>query len=166
MLKNKGSVLITVLILLLVLSIMVVSVAQQVLLQQKMASNLYQSEIMHQQAEVALLQAEQFVEHMPIDLLHADFTGEDGLYSYDANRDYHNPVMWMNNRLIHLPADGSNGDKPIPVRYMIEKISGFTDQNSGLSQASLLNSRYFRVTARSSDILNGSFVILQSFYRR
>jgi len=155
--NQRGSVLITALILLLVLSLMGIAISERVLLQQKMASNLRQSEVLHQQAEANLLLAEQNIEQASVVALR---TVQSSAVGYSVQRDYNNSKTWELSPSI-FTKDSNAGS----IRYIIEKLDSFNELGSGLGQPKLIESTYFRVTARSHSKL-GVYVILQSYYKR
>lgn len=150
---QKGSMLITVLILLIIISLMAIAISQRVLLQQKMASNLHQSQVLHQQAETNLLLAERSIEEKDIKSLLSES------FKQEVDYNYKDAKTWK------VIMGSATDPSEVSVRYIIDKLEYFNDLDSGLGRPKLVESSYYRVTARSSEAFAGTFVILQSFYR-
>lgn len=181
---QRGAVLITGLIFLVVLTLLGTTALQSTILEEKMAGNLRDETLAFQAAEAALRSGERFLEQVTI----PEFNGSNGLYhhacSSASNPDTEgeevdephscsptpDPVTGMawdadDSREIDVTMDGVANQS----RYFIEQLpsvpqmgDGGSAQQSGAS----LNANMFRIVARGTGGTETAIVLLQSTYRR
>ncbi len=181
---QRGAVLITGLIFLVVLTLLGTTALQGTVLEEKMAGNLRDETLAFQAAEAALRSGEQFLEQVTL----PEFNGENGLYHYacssvpdsgaeDENADEPlscpstpDPVTGMNwNADDSIEADVAMEGVANQPRYFIEQLpsvplmgDGGSAQQSGAS----LNASMFRIVAQGTGGTETATVLLQSTYRR
>ncbi|MXS80691.1 pilus assembly protein PilX [Nitrosomonas sp. GH22] len=181
---QRGAVLITGLIFLVVLTLLGTTALQSTILEEKMAGNLRDETLAFQAAEAALRSGERFLEQITI----PEFNGSNGLYHHACssapNPDTEgeevdephscsptpDPVTGMawdadDSREIDVTMDGVANQS----RYFIEQLpsvpqmgDGGSAQQSGAS----LNANMFRIVARGTGGTETAIVLLQSTYRR
>lgn len=179
---QRGAVLITGLIFLVVLTLLGTTALQGTVLEEKMAGNLRDETLAFQAAEAALRSGEQFLEQVTL----PEFNGENGLYHYacssvsdaeDEDADEPlvcpptpDPVTGMNwNADDSIEADVAMEGVASQPRYFIEQLpsvplmgDGGSAQQSGAS----LNASMFRIVAQGTGGTEAATVLLQSTYRR
>lgn len=181
---QRGAVLITGLIFLVVLTLLGTTALQGTVLEEKMAGNLRDETLAFQAAEAALRSGEQFLEQVTL----PEFNGENGLYYFacssvpDADaegEDADEPLVcsptpdpvtgmnWDDNDSIE--ADVAMEGVASQPRYFIEQLpsvplmgDGGSAQQSGAS----LNASMFRIVALGTGGTEAATVLLQSTYRR
>lgn len=181
---QRGAVLITGLIFLVILTLLGTTALQGTILEEKMAGNLRDETLAFQAAEAALRSGERFLEQVTI----PEFNGSNGLYHHACssapNPDIEgeevdephscsptpDPVTGMawdadDSREIDVTMDGVANQS----RYFIEQLpsvpqmgDGGSAQQSGAS----LNASMFRIVARGVGGSETATVLLQSTYRR
>lgn len=178
---QRGAVLITGLIFLVVLTLLGTTALQGTLLEEKMAGNLRDETLAFQAAEAALRSGERFLEQVTL----PEFNGSDGLYHHacsakaedeDIDESFlctttPDPVAEMkwnagDSREIDVVAMEGVASQP---RYFIEQLpsvplmgDGGSAQQSGTS----LNANMFRIVARGTGGTETAAILLQSTYRR
>ncbi len=187
---QRGAVLITGLIFLVILMLIGTTAMQGTLLEEKMAGNLRDETLAFQAAEAALRSGERFLEQVTI----PEFNGSDGLYYYadcwgsesgagDEASDTagstgnacapENPATWSasdwsdaaKTRSAEIETDGV-ASQP---RYFIEQLPNISLMgNSGSAQqsGSLQTASIFRIVARGVGGNDTTAAILQSTYQR
>lgn len=179
---QRGAVLITGLIFLVVLTLLGTTALQGTVLEEKMAGNLRDETLAFQAAEAALRSGEQFLEQVTL----PEFNGENGLYHYACSsvsdvedEDADEPLVcpptpdpvtgmnWDDNDSIE--ADVAMEGVASQPRYFIEQLpsvplmgDGGSAQQSGAS----LNASMFRIVALGTGGTEAATVLLQSTYRR
>lgn len=181
---QRGAVLITGLIFLVVLTLLGTAALQGTVLEEKMAGNLRDETLAFQAAEAALRSGEHFLEQVTL----PEFNGENGLYHYacssvpDSDAEGENadeplscpptpdPVTGMNwSADDSIEADVTMEGVANQPRYFIEQLpsvplmgDGGSAQQSGAS----LNASMFRIVAQGTGGTEAATVLLQSTYRR
>lgn len=186
--SQRGAVLITGLIFLVILMLLGTTAMQGTLLEEKMAGNLRDETLAFQSAEAALRSGERFLEQVTI----PEFNGSDGLYFYadcwksesETEGEAENtgnsnacapedPTEWSvdnwsdgtKTRLVEVETDGV-ASQP---RYFIEQLPNISLMgNSGSIQhsGSPQTASIFRIVARGVGGNNTTTAILQSTYQR
>lgn len=162
--RQRGAVLITGLIFLIILTLMGTTAMQGTLLEERMAGNLRDETLAFQAAEAALRSGERFLEQVTL----PEFNGSDGLYHH-ADSPMPDPVNWQDwetsGKTIDVTMDGVASEP----RYVVEQLpsvplmgEGGSAQQSGSS----LNATMFRIIARGVGGNDATMVVLQSTYRR
>lgn len=162
--RQRGAVLITGLIFLVVLTLLGTTALQGTLLEEKMAGNLRDETLAFQAAEAALRSGEAFLEQVAIPV----FDGSDGLYHH-ASSPAPEPVSWLDWETAGRTADTFIDGVASQPRYIIEQLvsvplmdTGGSAQQSGSS----LNTNMFRIVSRGVGGTQAAIVLLQSTYRR
>ncbi len=161
--RQRGVVLMTGLIFLVMMTLLGVTAMQTTMLEEKMAGNLRDENLAFQAAEAALREGELFLEQITLPL----FDGSDGLYHH-ASSPAPEPITWsgwsISSRTIGTTMEGV-ASQP---RYIIEQLVGIPLGTGGSVQqsATSLISNMYRVTARGVGGTESAIVILQSTYRR
>lgn len=160
--RQKGVVLITGLIFLVMMTLLGVTAMQTTMLEEKMAGNLRDENLAFQAAEAALREGELFLQQITLPV----FDGANGLYHH-ASFPAPDPLSWSewstSGRTIATTMPGV-ASQP---RYIIEQLisvplSGESVQQSAIS----LTSTMYRIIARGVGGTESAMVILQSVYRR
>ena len=167
---QKGVVLFISLVLLLVLTIIGVSSVQTTSLEQRMARNSHDSVLAFQAAEVALRDAETFLETVVDPAVSFPAAGTGGYTQsapYTDTEHWDAPGLWSGSGSVVAPTTVAGVDEP--PRYIIEWVATVdTDNNPYLqssSYASAVNSvEIFRITARGVGGSTNARVILQSTF--
>ncbi|BBL35856.1 hypothetical protein Nstercoris_02133 [Nitrosomonas stercoris] len=181
--RQRGAVLITGLIFLVVLTLLGTTALQGTVLEEKMAGNLRDETLAFQAAEAALRSGERFLEQVTL----PEFNGVDGLYHYmcssivDPSAEEEeeesltcpstpDPVAEMDwNTVDSRDVDVAMEGVASQPRYFIEQLGNISLQgNSGSAQQSgtALDATMFRVVARGVGGTETATVLLQSTYRR
>lgn len=162
--RQRGAVLVTGLIFLVILMLLGTTALQGTLLEEKMAGNLRDETLAFQAAEAALRSGERFLEQVTL----PEFNGSDGLYHH-ADSPVPDPVNWQDwetsSKTIDVTMDGVSSEP----RYVIEQLPSVPLMGEGGSaqqSGSLLNASMFRVIARGVGGNDATMVVLQSTYRR
>ncbi|SDH73513.1 PilX N-terminal domain-containing pilus assembly protein [Nitrosomonas sp. Nm132] len=171
--RQRGVVLMTGLIFLVMMTLLGVTAMQTTMLEEKMAGNLRDENLAFQAAEAALREGELFLEQITLPL----FDGTGGLYCYNPTNpndpcnlppDSYPVTTWSG-----WPASGRSINATIAgvasqPRYIIEQLVSIPLGTGGSVQqsATSLTSNMYRVTARSVGGTESAIVILQSTYRR
>jgi len=179
--RQRGAVLVTGLIFLVILMLLGTTAMQGTLLEERMAGNLRDEMLAFQAAEAALRSGERFLEQVTL----PEFNGKNGLYHHacsdeavdeDIDESFlctttPDPVAEMkwnagDSREIDVVAMDGVASQP---RYFIEQLpsvplmgDGGSAQQSGTS----LNANMFRIVARGTGGTETAAILLQSTYRR
>ncbi len=153
--RQKGAVLIVSLIILLVMTMIGVTAMQTTTMEERMAGNMRDQNFAFQAAEIALRDAEDFIEGL---VNTSSFNGTDGLHGLaDTEPDYATSATWSSSTSSRAygtdtGAPAVNGVQTQP-RYFIKivSVSGGTT---------------FRITARGTGQSNDSQVLLRAYYAR
>lgn len=154
--RQKGAVLIVSMIILLVMTMIGVTAMQTTTMEERMAGNMRDQNFAFQAAEVALRDAEDFIEGI---INTSGFNGTEGLHGLaDTEPDYANSATWsstVSSRAYGTDtgAPAVNGVQTQP-RYFIKIIS----VSGGTTT--------FRITARGTGQSNDSQVLLRVYYAR
>ncbi|WP_350281830.1 PilX N-terminal domain-containing pilus assembly protein [Nitrosomonas sp.] len=162
--SQRGAVLVTGLIFLVILMLLGTTAMQGTLLEERMAGNLRDETLAFQAAEAALRSGERFLEQVTL----PEFNGSDGLYHH-ADSPAPDPVNWQDwetsGKTIDVTMDGVASEP----RYVIEQLPSVPLMGEGGSaqqSGSLLNASMFCVIARGVGGNDVTMVVLQSTYRR
>lgn len=177
---QRGAVLITGLIFLVVLTLLGTAALQGTVLEEKMAGNLRDEMLAFQAAEAALRSGERFLEQVTL----PEFNGENGLYYFACSLasnsveedqdlgtclsmpDLHTEMDWdASGRAIDVIVDSVTSQP----RYVIEQLASVSlmgDGGSAQQSGSSLNARVFRVIARGVGGTEVATALLQSTYQR
>ncbi|HBZ29300.1 MAG TPA: hypothetical protein DEO56_01675 [Nitrosomonas nitrosa] len=166
--RQRGVVLVTGLIFLVILTLLGVTAMQTTILEERMAGNLRDENLAFQAAEAALREGELFLEQITLPV----FDGSNGLYRYDPKNPDNpssapNPITWSgwstSGRTINVTIQGV-ASQP---RYIIEQLDSISIAGGSAQQsAQSLTSTMFRITARGVGGSETAVVFLQSTYRR
>lgn len=178
---QRGAVLITGLIFLVVLTLLGTTALQGTLLEEKMAGNLRDETLAFQAAEAALRSGERFLEQVTL----PEFNGSDGLYHHacsakaedeDMNESFlctttPDPVAEMkwnadDSREIDVVAMEGVASQP---RYFIEQLQSVPSmgvEGSAQQSGNALMDNMFRIVARGTGGTETAAIFLQSTYRR
>ncbi len=162
--QQRGVVLVTGLIFLVILTMLGTSALQGTLLEEKMAGNLRDETLALQAAETALRSGETFLEQVAIPV----FAGSDGLYHHTTAA-APDPKTWSSWESLGRTAGVSLDGVASQPRYIIEQLASIPQQgNQGSAQQSgtAADDEMFRILARGVGGTASAVVILQSFYRR
>lgn len=157
---QRGAVLVTSLMILLILTLLGVTAMQMMALEEKMTGNFAQKDIAFQRAEAGVRDAEDFLRG---DLPVFDNTG--GLYAAPVEGRWEG-LAWDNtDSLLYSRPDELNADKN--PRYYIEQIIATPADGGSLAVDALSDENIlFRITARGQgDGASSAEVILQSTFR-
>jgi type IV pilus assembly protein PilX len=177
--SQRGIVLVTGLIFLVILTLLGITALQSTILEEKMAGNLRDETLAFQAAEAALRSGEYFLEQVTIQ----EFNGENGLYYHacsneaegeDINESFlcsstPDPIAEMNwdtddSRAVDVTMERV-ASQP---RYFIEQLPSVPlmgNEGSAQQSPSVLSSM-FRIVARGTGGTETATVLLQSTYRR
>jgi type IV pilus assembly protein PilX len=171
--KHRGIALFISLVLLLVLTIIGVSSVQTTTLETRMARNEHDTLLAFQAAELALRDAEKFLETVVTTTLFSD-GGAKGLWTVaelgDANR-WETPGVWGSGTSVEAPSNAG----PVVVerpRYLIEHVASVIREenayqlNDPYSATAADRIEVFRITARGVGGTANAQVLLQSTYGR
>ncbi len=159
--NERGAVLITGLMILLILTLIGLAAMQTTTLQQKMAGNLGNRSMAFHASEAALRDGEAIVQTASL----ASFDGlTPGLYSLTSPADI-GALDWDASDSIAYT--GSLGDLASAPRYIVEDLGPLqTESDSFIAGAPVPEDNMFRVTARGVGGAPGAVAILQSTYLR
>ncbi len=163
--RERGSILIISLIILLVLTMLGISSMSTSTMEERMAGNSRDQSRAFQAAEVGLRQAEVFIDA----IASTEVFGQNaGLYALGNPADIESEETWTDQSSIQLPDDSVAGVSSQP-RYVVEHISsqGQDDINiGGYGESSGMEAiDTFRITVRATGGSNDTVVLLQSYYR-
>ena len=167
---QRGVVLFISLVLLLVLTIIGVSSVQTTSLEQRMARNSHDSVLAFQSAEVALRDAEKFLEAVVDPVLSFPAGGTGGYTQsapYTTTEHWTAPGLWTGSASVVAPTPVAGVDEP--PRYIIEWVATVATDNNPYLQSSSYSSaidsvEIFRITARGVGGSTNARVILQSTF--
>lgn len=161
---QRGIVLLTGLIFLVVLTLLGTSALQGTLLEERMAGNLRDETAAFQAAEAALRSAEVFLQQAALPA----FDGSGGLYHH-VFAPAPDPVGWPEWETHGRLAEGIIDDVASQPRYVIEQLVSVPAMGSGGSAQQSGNSAHanlFRIIARGVGGTRSAVVLLQSTYQR
>ena len=162
--QQRGVVLVTGLIFLVILTMLGTSALQGTLLEEKMAGNLRDETLALQAAEVALRSGEVFLEQVTIPV----FDGSNGLYHH-ATAGAPDPRMWDSWESLGRTAGATINGVASQPRYIIEQLPSVPPQGilgSAQQSGTSPDDEMFRIIARGVGGTTSAVVILQSTYRR
>lgn len=161
--RQRGVVLMTGLIFLVMMTLLGVTAMQTTLLEEKMAGNLRDESLAFQAAEAALREGELFLEQITLPV----FDGSDGLYHH-ASSPAPDPLTWSGWTASGRSISSTITGVATQPRYIIEQLVNIPLGTGGSVQQSAtpLTSSMFRVIARGVGGTESATVILQSNYRR
>lgn len=155
-----GAVLITSLAVLLVMTVLGVTAMQGTVLEERMARNILERDLVFQAAEAALRDGEHFLDSANLPA----FDGSNGLYQ-PAGRDL--PPVWQS-------VDWDNEARSYPgtlsgvggAQHIIEELPPVQQHGGSLRVAPLPDVAVYRVTARATSSDGAVIIVLQSTYLR
>jgi type IV pilus assembly protein PilX len=162
--QQQGVTLLTALMLLFIITLLTLSSVNSTLLDSKIASNLRDSDLSFQTAEITLKEAEKYIHNtVPLPV----FNDSNGLLPYEpeTTRDLANDIVWdsYSHADVSLPTILHVATSP---EYVIEQLPP-TGNNNGTLEAGLAQENaYYRVTARSEGATGSSIVVLQAVIKR
>lgn len=162
--SQRGAVLVTGLIFLVILTLIGTTALQSTLLEEKMAGNLRDETLAFQAAEAALRSGERFLEQVTL----PEFNGSDGLYHY-ADSPAPDLVNWKDWETSGKTADVVIDGVTSQPRYIIEQLPSVPlmgDSGSAQQSGASLNAIMFRIVAQGTGGTTATTVLLQSTYRR
>ncbi|MGZ8216461.1 pilus assembly PilX family protein [Methylomagnum sp.] len=172
---QTGSALIISLMILLILSLLGLSAVQVSTVEEKMAGNLRDANLAFQAAEIALRDGENFMlSRTPEEYAALDFNCTNGLYltgDFDCNGADATPI-WDNANMNWSDDDlavryvGSGLPEKLartPPAYIIERLAGV---NNTLEVPAVLDTGYYRITARGTGGSDTAVAVVQSIYKR
>jgi len=164
--QQRGVVLVTGLIFLVILTLLGTTALQGTVLEEKMAGNLRDETLALQAAEAALRSGEIFLEQVTIPV----FSGSDGLYHYaNPSTAAPDPKSWDGWDSLGKSANTIMEGVASQPRYIIEQLPSVPQQgNQGSAQQTGTNpdDEMFRIIARGVGGTANAVVILQTTYRR
>lgn len=159
--QQSGFVLLAALGLTLVISIIVVSAVNRAGSQQTMAASMKDKELSFQAAESVLRDAETFLVNSSEEALFGLFDDTNGYYSYDGGRDFLSDASW---------GDPQSSDKMYNIAesqsYIIEELPEILETDDSLAIPRTIDSRYYRVTAKSVGGTENASTVLQTVYKK
>jgi type IV pilus assembly protein PilX len=171
--KNRGIALFISLVLLLVLTIIGVSSVQTTTLETRMARNEHDTLLAFQAAELALRDAENFLETVVTTAVFSD-SGAGGLWTVaglgERNR-WEAPGVWDAGTSV-VASSNSGGVVAAPPRYLIEHVASVIREenayqiNDPYSATAADRIEVFRITARGVGGTLNAQILLQSTYGR
>ena len=163
--QQRGVVLITSLIFILVITLMGFAGMETSIQQEKMAGNMRNKQMAFQGAEAALLAAQEYLESSVLD----SFNGTNGLYQKTTNGSVRwedmSAVDWQDPTKVVLYSSGFQELSEQPS-YFIETYELGGDSDSLDLTKAVDDFQYYRITARARGQSPTALVILQSVYRR
>lgn len=160
--RQRGIVLMTGLIFLVMMTLLGVTAMQTTILEEKMAGNLRNENLAFQAAEAALREGELFLQQITLPL----FNGTNGLYHY-VSAPAPDPVTWAEWATSGRTIGATMADVASQPRYLIEQLASIPIAGGSVQQsATPLMSTMYRVIARGVGGTEAAVVILQSIYRR
>lgn len=163
--RQRGSILVISLIILLVLTVLGLSSMSTSTMEERMSGNTRDRARALQAAEVGLRRAETFIDT----IASVEAFGQNvGLYAEGVHPDIEDPATWTDDASIQLDADTVAGVASQP-RYIIEHMStqGQDDINiGGYGESSGMQALdTYRITVRATGGSDDAVVMLQSYYR-
>jgi len=166
---QNGAVLIVSLMLLVVMTLIGVTSMRTTIMQEKMTGNSRDISLAFQAAEIAIKDAEDFIENTLVSPAAAFDGATDGLYPANSNPDILAAATWAT---AVVYSDGDFSNVSTQPRYIIElggSIGAATDdinvggygESSGTSTLTA-----FRITARGTGGTDNAVILLQSNYGR
>lgn len=182
--KQRGSVLVVAMILLLVMSVIGMAGIEVIGLEEKMVFNMRDRQSAFEAAEATLLQAEEYVESGAVSIVNfADKGGAGGLYEAggdDTCNDASSGQVWekdwsegcyrvleSNDDAFAQLADSDTDDTSYTARYIIEELSDINIFDSlGVGSGDMKESFvYYRITAMAKGLTSSAEVRLQTVYK-
>ena len=174
--KQKGSVLIISLIILVAMTLIGITAMRTSVMQEKMAGNMRNKELALQAAEATLREAEQYIQDNVISTIAFDTDGSDGLYNYSlADDSTRNDRIWET--IIDWDSDAETLEYTAfstiyniskAPRYVIQHMASTGSENDKINMDNMGqgtgggNVEAFLITVRATGGNNDSAVILQS----
>lgn len=162
--NQKGVVLVTGLVFLVMMTILGVTAMQNTVLEERMAGNLRDENLAFQAAEAALREGERFLEQITLPA----FNGSDGLYHH-ASSPAPDPMTWTGWTTSGKTTTTTITGAASQPRYIIEQLVSvpFQGTKGSAQQSPVTNmSNMYRVIARGVGGTDSAVVVLQSIYRR
>ncbi len=164
--NERGAVLITGLLILVILTMLGLVAMQSSTLQEKMAYNMTNRTLAFQAAEAALREGEALLQSAVLPV----FDGSNGLYALNTNVDVLTLDWVANGRLMTDSAGNPQNlitGVAAPPRYIVEELGGLPSESGSLVAGTPLTDEVmYRVTARGVGSINAGEVILQSTFLR
>lgn len=161
--KQRGIVLVTGLIFLVMMTLLGVTAMQTTMLEEKMVGNLRDENLAFQAAEAALREGELFLQQISLPV----FDGSNGLYHH-ASSPAPEPISWSGWSTSGSPIATPMAGVASQPRYIIEQLVSIPLETGGSVQqsATTMTSSMYRIIARGVGGTETAVVILQSVYRR
>ncbi|MGB0664880.1 MAG: pilus assembly PilX family protein [Pontibacterium sp.] len=160
--KQKGSVLIITLILLVIMVFIGTAGIEVTSLEEKMAGSMRDRQIAFEGAEAALIAGEEYLESLVI--LPA-FDGTNGLYTPTSGDGLWKNWSALTTRTLS-PTDGGFSQLSAMPEYIIEELAAVSQDDSLEAGKAIEERKFYRITARAVGMTGSSEVILQSMYKR
>ena len=165
--KQKGSVLIISLIILIAMTLIGVTAMRTTVMEEKMTSNMRDKEIAFQAAEATLRFVEQQIQNNVISTVSFDNNSSVGHYdrSYDQIWDR---INWDDSDSLEYSAFDSSYNISTPPRYVIQHLATTGNENDKTNLDNIGqgtgggNVEAFLITVRASGLSDGGYVYLQS----
>ncbi len=164
---QKGSVLVISLIMLIAMTLIGITAMRTSIMEEKMTSNMRETELAFQAAEAALRAAEQNIQDNIISTVSFDTDGSDGLYDM-AHNDIWTAINWDNNdSLVYSDFDSTYNITTAP-RYVIQHLAttgndndktNLDNQGQGTGGGKV---EAFLITVRASGGADKAYAYLQS----
>lgn len=166
LLKQKGAALIVSLLLLIAITLLAVASMQGSNLQERMASNLYDAQLTHQQTEAALLEAEAFLQTAAVDPV--TLINNNGVYNQPLPAA---TERWLDTNTQWITAIDVTDGMVMPARYIIEYMGDWVapldpDCDSATTISTTCLSPTFRITAQTLAPDGRAAMRMQSIWRR
>ena len=166
---QSGSVLIISLIVMLVLTILGVLGMKSVVLEEKMAGNVRDTQLAFQAAEATLREAEQHIENNIVSLTNFDTDGSDGLYDKSQQKLWR-AISWDGSDSLEYSSFDSSYAVNVPPRFIIQHLASQQDnidtlnldnygQGTGAGRVEM-----FLITARATGSSGNNVVLLQTTF--
>jgi type IV pilus assembly protein PilX len=173
--KQKGVVLVIGLIMLVLLTLLGITGAQNALFEEKMASNVRDKNMAFEAAEAALIAGENYIQKNVISTGPFDSDGSDGLYN-NAIENIWQKVDWTGNDtgnsnevIVYVDLNSAHKIKTSP-KYVIQHYGTIVSEEDKLNLDNYGQGtgagevEMFRVTARGTGGSNDATVVLQTTY--
>lgn len=165
--RQKGAILVTALILLLVMTLIGVTALQTTTLEERMAGASEDINRAFQAAEAALREGEGSLEAAVLDTFDGTVLG-----LYEPNPDDQDPLWEIPNTWTDGSIDYNTGGQSLSnvadqPKYIIEELDPISESGSSKnSDMALEDSGFYRITSRATGANDNVVVILQSTYKR
>ena len=167
--RQRGSVLLISLVILLILTIVGVSAMRNTTMEEKMAGNMRDKGLSFQAAEATLRAAEKYIEDNVVSIQAFDTDGSDGFYD-KSNMKIWQSLTWDDNDSIENSGFGSAYNIAESPRFIVQHIASITSDTNTLNLGNYGQNtgagtvEVFLITVRATGGSGGAPVILQTTY--